>query len=55
MLVREFFSEGAGGGTLKCSIGCNHYGERNHTINKGIVSKRCPRCHQVESWEHVVA
>ena len=52
--MREFFYEGIGAGTLKCSIGHNYFGERNYEIDKGTMSKRCPRCHQVESWEHVV-
>ena len=52
--ARNCVYEGIGAGTLKCPIGCSHHGERDFTINKGTVSKRCPRCHQVESWEHVI-
>ena len=52
--ARNCFYEGAGAGTLKCSIGSNHYGERNSMTNGRTMSNTCPRCHQIESWEHVI-
>jgi len=52
--ARNTFHEGIRAGTLKCIAGFNYYGCRNKKINEGLVSDRCPRCNQVETWEHVI-
>ena len=39
---------------LKCYYGCNHYGKRDKIINAGTTNSECPRCSEVETWEHVV-
>jgi len=39
---------------LKCVAGYNHYGLRNALINNNQTEESCPRCNEVETWEHVV-
>ena len=34
--------------------GYNHYGLRDAMINKNMVDSCCPRCNEVETWDHVV-
>ena len=48
------FHEGVRAGTLKCATWHNHHGCRNEKINDGLVGKRCPRCNEIETWEHVM-
>ena len=38
---------------MKCTHGCNHYGQRDAMINEHMVEATCPRCEMVETWEHV--
>jgi len=52
--ARNSFSGGVGEGTIKCVWGYNHHGVRNAMINKNLCSNRCPRCENVEDWEHVI-
>ena len=39
---------------IKCANGMNPYGVQNNMINKQIIGNECPRCSEVETWEHVV-
>jgi len=39
---------------MKCVHGYNHYGLRNSIINRNSTEETCPRCSQVESWDHIV-
>lgn len=52
--VRNCFRGGVGVGTLKCIVGYNHHGKRNKLVNKGLTEDKCPRCEQIEDWEHVI-
>ena len=52
--ARNSFSSGVGAGTIKCVWGYNHHGIRNAMINRNLVSSKCPRCNNVEDWEHVI-
>ena len=37
---------------MKCYYGCNHYGEREKTINAGASSDECPRFSEIETLEN---
>lgn len=39
---------------LKCVAGFNFYGERMKELNKHCKEVNCPRCGELETWEHVV-
>jgi len=39
---------------IKCVYGYNHYGLRNKLINQDSTDDTCPRCSEVETWEHIV-
>ena len=39
---------------MKCAHGYNHYGVREAMINNNMVDSMCPRCEQVETWDHVI-
>ena len=39
---------------IKCSHGCNHCGLRDALMNGNMVEATCPRCGQIESWDHIV-
>jgi hypothetical protein len=52
--ARNCFPGGAGVGTIKSATGYNHHGVRNKMVNAGLVSDRCPRCDDIEDWQHVV-
>ena len=39
---------------MKCAHGNNHYGERDAIMNKDITNQECPRCNEIESWNHVI-
>ena len=39
---------------IKCAHGYNHYGLREAMINDCVVEAQCPRCEQVETWDHVI-
>ena len=39
---------------IKCANGFNHYGLRHAMINGNMVEANCPRCNQVETWDHVI-
>ena len=39
---------------MKWYYGCNHYGERDKLINVGTSTDECPRCSDIETWEHAV-
>ena len=38
----------------KYYCGYNHYGEIDQLVNAGTTTNECPRCSEVETWEHVV-
>ena len=52
--VRNYFSEGASASKLKYIVKVNYYGKRSICINKGIVSKICPRYIEKEDWHYMV-
>ena len=54
MEARNYFYRGVGVGTLKCTHRFNHYGKRGNMFNKGMISIKCPRCNEIEDWNHVV-
>ena len=39
---------------VKCANGCDHYGLRHSMINNNLIESNCPRCNQVETWDHVI-
>jgi len=39
---------------IKCANGFNYYGLRHAMINNNMIEANCPRCNQVETWDHVV-
>ena len=39
---------------IKCAHGFNHYGLRHSMINEKLIEANCPRCNQIETWDHVV-
>ena len=47
--VRNCFPGGVGDGTIKCAYGYNHCGRRNKKI-----TEECPRCGEVEDWQHII-
>ena len=53
MEAKNAFHEGVGAGTVKCVIGHNHCNYRNKKINNELIDSRCPRCNEIETWEHV--
>lgn len=51
---RTFNSKEVTPSIIKCAHGFNHYGVRDALINKGLTEEECPRCNQVETWDHVI-
>jgi len=39
---------------IKCTNGYNPYGARQAMINKQLIGSECPRCNELETWDHVV-
>ena len=39
---------------MKCAHGFNHYGLRDSLINNNMIDDSCPRCQEVETWDHVI-
>jgi len=39
---------------IKCAHGYNHYGTRDAMINGKLTEKECPRCSEIEMWDHVI-
>ena len=39
---------------LKCVSSYNHYGIRHTVINNNMIEENCPRCNEIEMWEHVI-
>jgi len=39
---------------IKCAHRYNHYWLRHAMINNNLVEANCPRCNQVEMWDHVI-
>ena len=39
---------------IKCVHGHNHYGLKDEMINDNVVKAKCPRCEQVDTWDHLV-
>ena len=39
---------------IKCAYGFNHYGLRHSMINDNLIEENCPRCNQVETWDHII-
>ena len=52
--ARNVFSKGCSPAMLKCAYGCNMYGCQDVRINKNKINNYCPRCNQLETWEHVI-
>ena len=40
--------------TTKRAHGHNQCGEREAMTNEAITNKECPRCDEIESWEHAI-
>jgi len=39
---------------MKCAHGFNHHGLRDSLTNNNVIDDRCPRCQEVETWDHVM-
>ena len=39
---------------IKCAYGYNHFGLRDSLINNNMIDAHCPRCQEIETWEHIV-
>ena len=39
---------------IKCTHGYNHCGLRDTLINKNMIEACCPRCQELESWDHAI-
>ena len=39
---------------IKCAHGYNQYGVRDAMINGRLTEMECPRCNEIETWEHVI-
>ena len=51
---RAFNNKDVTPSVIKCARGFNHCGARDAAINKGVIEVECPRCNQVETWDHVI-
>ena len=51
---RAFNNKDVTPSVIKCTHGFNHYGVRDAAINKGVTEVECPRCNQIETWDHVI-
>ena len=52
--ARHVFHQGSSLSLLKCAYGLNHYAMREALINQDVYNCYCPRCDQLETWEHVI-
>ena len=39
---------------MKCAHGFNHYGLRDSLMSNNMIDDHCPRCQEVEAWDHVM-
>ena len=39
---------------IKCVHGYNQYGVRDAMINGRLTDMECPRCNEIETWDHVI-
>ena len=39
---------------IKCAHGCNQHGVRNVKVINNKIEDKCPRCNQIEMWEHAM-
>ena len=52
--ARNVFYKGCSSSLLKCVYAQNMYGCRDEIINKDKINQYCPRCNEIETWEHVI-